>query len=207
MTTGVASAASGLVMFVDDDADLLAAQKRGLELAGFRVLAFSNGADVLKEITADFDGVIMTDVRMPQMDGLELFQRIQAIDADIPVILVTGHGDVAMAVQALKQGAYDFITKPFAMDAMVQSLTRAVNKRQLVMENRQLRQLHANEGPAQGLITGNSPIIRHLRQTLGQMADAEVDVLITGDTGVGKERAAQTLHQLSARQNKPFLHV
>lgn len=207
MTTGISGQVAGLVVFVDDDADLLAAQTRGLELAGFQVRAFDNGADALKEITSDFPGVVLTDVRMPRMDGLDLFKRIQAIDADIPVILVTGHGDVAMAVRALKQGAYDFITKPFAMDAIVQSLNRAMNKRQLVMENRQLRELHANEDPAQSLITGNSPIIRHLRQTLAQMADAEVDVLITGDTGVGKARAAESLHRLSARQHKPFLQL
>lgn len=197
----------GLVIFVDDDADLLKAQTQGLELAGFQVLAFSNGPDALNRLTADFGGVVMTDVRMPHMDGLELFKRVQAIDPDIPVVLVTGHGDVAMAVQALNQGVYDFITKPFAMDAVIQSLKRAINKRQLVLENRQLRQLHLDDNPAQGLIMGDSPIIQHLRQTLAQMADAEVDVLITGDTGVGKERAAQSLHQLSPRRNRPFVQL
>lgn len=207
MTTVSDASDAGLVIFVDDDADLLNAQTQGLQLAGFQVLAFSNGPDALTRVTADFGGVVMTDVRMPQMDGLDLFKRVQAIDADIPVILVTGHGDVAMAVQALKQGAYDFITKPFAMDAVIQSLKRAINKRQLVLENRQLRQLHVKENPAQGLIMGDSPIIQHLRQTLAQMADAEVDILITGDTGVGKERAAQTLHQLSARRNRPFVQL
>jgi len=207
MIPGSHKSAAGLVVFVDDDADLLVAQKRGLELAGFQVRAFTNGADALKEITADFEGAVMTDVRMPQMDGLDLFNRIQAVDADIPVILVTGHGDVPMAVAALKQGAYDFITKPFAMEAMVQSLNRAINNRQLVLENRQLRQFRPNDSPAQSLITGNSAIVQHLRLTLTQMADAEVDILITGDTGVGKERAAKALHRLSARQNKPFLQL
>lgn len=195
------------VVFIDDDADLLAAQAQGLEIAGFSVRAFSNGPDALKHITPEFDGVVMSDVRMPQMDGLAVFRRIQAIDADIPVILLTGHGDVPMAVQALKDGAYDFLSKPFPMDDLIASLRRASQKRQLVLENRALRQLHADAPAAQTALLGNSSIMVHLRQTLGQVADADVDMLITGDTGSGKETVARALHRLSARRNRPFVHI
>ncbi len=195
------------VIFIDDDADLLAAQAQGLEIAGFAVRAFSNGPDALKHITSEFDGVVMSDVRMPQMDGLAVFRRIQAIDPDIPVILLTGHGDVPMAVQALKDGAYDFLSKPFPMDDLIASLRRASQKRQLVLENRALRQLHADAPAAQTSLLGNSPIMVHLRQTLGQVADADVDILVTGDTGSGKETVARALHRLSARRNRPFVHI
>ena len=198
---------SGSVIFVEDDSDLLKAQTQGLELAGFEVTALSRATEALARIDADFPGVIMTDIRMPGMDGLELFRRVREIDPDIPMILLTGHGDVAMAVQALKDGAYDFITKPFVMDNLVQSLRRALDKRQLVLENRLLRQVHENEDSAEAQLLGNSSIMRHLRQTLQQLAEAEVDILITGDTGVGKERAARTLHRLSARRNRPFIQV
>lgn len=198
---------AGRVIFVEDDADLLKAQTQGLELAGFSVAAFARAADALAHIDADFPGVVMTDVRMPSIDGLDLFKRVQAIDPDIPVILLTGHGDVAMAVQVLKDGAYDFITKPFAMDSLVQSLKRALDKRQLVLENRLLRRFHEDDNSSEAQLLGNSPFIRHLRQTLRQLAEADVDILITGDTGVGKERAARTLHRLSARRNRPFVQV
>src|ERR1700744_4840106 len=126
------------VGLIDDDRDLLAAQAQGLEIAGFAVRAFSSGAQALGQIGADFDGVVLSDVRMPQMDGLSLFRRIQAIDPEIPVILITGHGDVPMAVQALKDGAYDFLTKPYPIEELMVSLRRAAQQRRLVMENRQL---------------------------------------------------------------------
>lgn len=195
------------IIFIDDDADLLAAQTQALELADFLVQPFSNGPDALKTIDANFDGVIITDVRMPHMDGLELFKRIKEIDADIPVILITGHGDVPMAVQALKDGVYDFITKPFAADNIQASLTRALQKRQLVLENRQLRALHINQDPAKTILVGNTPIMIQLRQTVTRIASAGVDALITGDTGVGKESVARALHKLSARRSKPFVHI
>ena len=195
------------VIFIDDDADLLAAQAQGLDIAGFNVRAFSNGPEALKHITAEFDGVVMSDVRMPQMDGLSVFRHIQAIDPDIPVILLTGHGDVPMAVQALKDGAWDFLSKPFPMDELIASLRRASSKRQLVLENRALRQLHADASEVKTALLGNSPIMVHLRQTLAQVAEAEVDILVTGDTGAGKETVARALHRLSTRRNRPFVHI
>ncbi|WKL57585.1 sigma-54 dependent transcriptional regulator [Asticcacaulis sp. ZE23SCel15] len=202
---------TGNVIFIDDDADLLSAQIQALELDGFLVRGFSNGPDALKVITSAFDGVIVTDVRMPRMDGLTLFKRVQAIDAELPVILMTGHGDVPMAVQALKDGAYDFISKPFARDDLIQSVRRALQTRDLVMENRQLRQAHAalldRENPAQNLLLGESPAMTYLKQVVVRVAEADVDALITGDTGVGKERVGRALHALSTRKNRPFVHV
>ncbi len=195
------------VIFIDDDTDLLAAQTQGLDIAGFAVRAFSNGPEALKHVTAAFDGVVMSDVRMPQMDGLSVFRQVQAIDPDIPVILLTGHGDVPMAVQALKDGAWDFLAKPYPMDELIASLRRALQQRQLVLENRALRQLHADASEVKTALLGNSPVMVHLRQTLAQVAEAEVDILVTGDTGSGKETVARTLHRLSARKNRPFVHI
>lgn len=195
------------VIYIDDDADLLAAQTQALQLANFCVQSFGNGPDALKQITADFDGVVVSDVRMPQMDGLDVFKRIRAIDEDIPVILLTGHGELQMAVRALKDGAYDFITKPFAMEDLLASLNRAVQKRQLVLENRQLRQLCAEQDPIKTLLLGNTPVMSHLRQTVNRVAAAGVDVLIAGDTGSGKECVARALHILSARKHRRFVHI
>lgn len=195
------------VVFIDDDADLLAAQTQALQVADFSVQPFCNGPDALKVLSADFEGVVITDVRMPHMDGLEVFKKIQAIDADIPVILITGHGDLPMAIQALKDGAYDFITKPFAADDLLASLQRALQKRQLVLENRQLRALHVNQDPVKAMLIGNSPIMVHLRQTITRIASAGVDALIVGDTGSGKECVARALHKLGTRRTRAFVHI
>ncbi len=198
---------SDKIIFIDDDRDLLAAQSQGLELAGFSVRAFGSGVEALRHVSPDFDGVVLSDVRMPQMDGLAILRRIQSIDSDLPVILLTGHGDVPMAVQALKDGAYDFLTKPFAMEELVQSLKRAISARRLVVENRQLRQLHADRNAPQTALMGNSPMIVQLRHNLTQIAEAEVDLLITGDTGTGKESVARALHRLSPRRTRPLVHI
>ncbi len=205
--TGNDTFEEGHILFIDDDADLLAAQVNALRLEGFDVTSFSGGPEALKQITADFDGVVVSDVRMPQMDGRDLFRQVQAIDADIPVILMTGHGDVRMAVEALKNGAYDFIAKPFALDELVLSLNRAIQKRRLVMENRQLRRHHTDPGDAETQLLGATPIMQHLKASVMRVGEADVDVLIIGETGVGKERVARAMHRLSARKSRPFVHV
>jgi two-component system C4-dicarboxylate transport response regulator DctD len=195
------------ILFIDDDDDLRAAHVQGLELAGFSVRSFAGGHDALKGITPDFAGVVVTDVRMPGMDGFEVFKRIQAIDDTIPVVLMTGHGDVPMAVRALKDGAYDFLTKPFAMDTLSAALRRALEARRLVLENRQLRALYTAAGDDEDRLLGESAVMQHLRQTIAQIAAADVDILIAGETGVGKERVARTIHRQSDRRHKPFVQV
>jgi two-component system C4-dicarboxylate transport response regulator DctD len=99
---GGAAAGFSHIIFIDDDRDLLLAQAQGLQIAGFSVRSFSSGPEALRQVTADFDGVILSDIRMPQMDGLSVLHHVQAIDPEIPVVLLTGHGDVPMAVQALR---------------------------------------------------------------------------------------------------------
>ena len=195
------------VIFVDDDRDLLAAQTQGLEIAGFSVRPFSRATEALRHIDPAFDGVLLTDVRMSGMDGLALFERVRGIDPDIPVILITGHGDVPMAVQALKDGAYDFLAKPFPLDDLAASLRRAAQKRRLVLENRHLRRLHAEAAGGKAMLLGESAAMQRLRASLAQVADADVDLLITGASGVGKETAARALHQMSRRRARAFVQV
>ncbi|TIV63992.1 MAG: sigma-54-dependent Fis family transcriptional regulator, partial [Mesorhizobium sp.] len=166
------------VILIDDDGDLLKATRQTLELAGFAVSAFASASEALAGLDAGFAGVVVSDIRMPEMDGLQLFDRVVDLDPDIPVILVTGHGDIAMAVKAIKDGAYDFITKPFAADRLAQSVWRAAEKRRLVMENRALRE--AAEQAQEGLpLIGQTPAMERLRRTLRQIADTDVDVLVT----------------------------
>lgn len=195
---------SAPVVLIDDDRDLLKATAQTLELAGFSVSAFAVAAEALAWLDAGFAGVVVSDIRMPQIDGLQLFNRILRLDADIPVILITGHGDIAMAVKAIKDGAYDFITKPFAADRLVHSVRRAAEKRRLVMENRALREA-AGEAQDSLPLIGQTPAMDRLRRTLRQIADTDVDVLVTGETGSGKEVVASLLHRWSRRAKGNFV--
>ncbi|HEV7306102.1 sigma-54 dependent transcriptional regulator [Ensifer sp.] len=193
-----------LVSLIDDDADLRRAMKQTLELAGLSVTAHASAAEALETLEPAFEGIVVSDIRMPGMDGLALFRRIAAFDPDLPVILVTGHGDIPMAVQALKDGVYDFIPKPFAAERLVQSVRRALEKRRLVMENRALKRAAETAGDSLPLI-GQTPVMERLRQTIRHIADTDVDVLVAGETGSGKEVVATLLHNWSRRRSGNFV--
>lgn len=195
-----------LVRLVDDDADLLAAQVQALRIAGMRVEPFPGAAEALRGMTRDYPGVVLTDVRMPQIDGLELFRRLHAMDPDLPVILLTGHGDVPMAVRAISDGVYDFLTKPVGLDDLLATLRRAAMARALVLENRRLRHMQGRMDAGAELL-GVSPAMIRLRETVERVAEANVDALIVGGSGVGKEAVARQIHRLSARRGRAFIHV
>ncbi len=192
------------LIFVDDDPDLRRATTQMLTLAGFDVRAFDSAEAALPAITAEFEGPVVTDIRMPRMSGLRLYERIRAIDPDLPVILVTGHGDVDLAVAALKDGVYDFISKPFESARLAGTVARAAEKRRLVLENRRLLAAAA-EPPADLPLIGDTPGIRRLREMARQVADADVDALILGETGSGKEVVANLLHHWSRRRARNFV--
>ncbi|MCH4545589.1 sigma-54 dependent transcriptional regulator [Rhizobium changzhiense] len=192
------------VALIDDDKDLRRATAQTLELAGFSVSAYDGAKAALADLPADFAGPVVTDIRMPEIDGLQLFATLQGLDVDLPVILMTGHGDIPMAVQAIQDGAYDFIAKPFAADRLVQSVRRASEKRRLVLENRMLRK--AAEDAQENLpLIGQTPVMENLRNILRHIADTDVDVLVAGETGSGKEVVAQLLHQWSHRRKGNFV--
>ncbi|PVM82890.1 sigma-54-dependent transcriptional regulator [Caulobacter endophyticus] len=199
------NAPAGKILLVDDDDALRGAVAQGLELRGFEVAAFDNAPAALKALSRDFEGAVVSDVRMPGMDGLALFERIQAVDPDIPVLLITGHGDVAMAVAALQDGVYDFVSKPFPMERLTAALARAVEKRGLVLDNRRL-EAAAQAGGGSPLL-GDTPVMQRLRATIAQLAEAEVDVLIQGETGAGKGLVAHALHRGGARKGRPMVTV
>ncbi len=198
---------SPAVIFIDDEQSVRDANAQTLELAGFRVLAFARAEDALAELTADWPGVVVSDIRMPGLDGLQLLQRLQSQDAELPVILITGHGDVEMAVQAMRDGAYDFIEKPFPVDRLVDTVRRAAGRRRLSLENRRLKrelEIQCAPGPR---IVGNTPAIGRLRETIARIADTDTDVLILGETGTGKELVARALHEHSRRREHNFVPV
>ena len=194
------------VAFIDDDNDLRAANVQALQLAGFDVLAFASAEAALKVLRQDFSGAVVSDIRMPRMDGRQLFRKLRDEDPDLPVILITGHADVAEAVEAMHEGAYDFVAKPYAAERLIASIRRALEKRRLVLDNRRLRAA-ADSAQADWPLIGQTPIMDRLRATLRQLADADVDVLLEGETGVGKELAARALHNWGRRRNREFVAV
>jgi len=195
------------VLFVDDEEHLRKATAQSLALADIDVTSFDKAALLLKHLDADFDGVVLTDIRMPEMDGVALLERVMQIDPDIPVIMATGHGDVDLAVNCIKTGAYDFIEKPWSPERLVASVNRAAEKRRLCLENRRLLSQVKQSKVMSKTLYGRSAPMQHLRKTIAAVAQTDVDVLITGATGTGKEVAARLLHNESARSGGPFVHI
>lgn len=191
------------VVLIDDNMDLLAAMTEAYELADVAVQPFSSAEKALKTINAAMTGVIVTDVRMPDMDGLELYKKVQKIDPKIPVILITGHADVPMVLSMLKVGVFDFLAKPLNIEELTAASMRAIETRRLVLENRELKQLSAKAAQDEMLI-GESPAIRQLRDIVEQVARANVDVLIEGETGTERNIVAKLLHRLSPQSRNGF---
>ncbi|MCY0966804.1 sigma-54-dependent transcriptional regulator [Parathalassolituus penaei] len=195
------------VLVVDDEELVRKSLAQTLEIEGADVVTAANGREALAHIHTGWAGVVVTDINMPVMDGMALLREIRLIDADLPVIMLTGHGDVSIAVDAMRQGAYDFLEKPFSTDVLLETVQRAQEKRLLTLENRRLRQeveVQSRPGPR---IIGNHPDIRKLRDTLNHVKDTPADVLINGETGCGKELVARYLHTHSKRSSKAFVAI
>lgn len=195
------------VLLIDDDAQICASIQQSLELAGISVTSYSSAITAFSNITRDFGGVVVSDVRMPDMDGLELSRKIFNVDPDLPVVLITGHGHVSMAVRAIRSGTYDFIEKPFRPETLITVVKRALEKRQLTMDNRKLRDQLNNTYDLEKVIIGASPGMVDLRENLKRCAQADVDVLIYGESGTGKELIARSLHNLGPRRNRNFVAI
>jgi len=195
----------GRVILIDDEDEVRISGGQTLELEGFDVLALSSAEDAIGYLSADWPGVVVTDVKMPKMNGFDLLKFIQDIDADLPVILITGHGDVAMAIQAIKGGAYDFVEKPAPPEYLIDVVRRAMEKRRLVLENRALKDELKTPGGLHTRMIGNAAIMERLRDTINNIAATDVDVLVVGETGTGKELAARCLHDFSDRKGGQFV--
>ena len=193
------------VIVVDDEASIRNAVEQWLSLSGFNVQLFARAEECLAQLPPDFPGVILSDVRMPGLCGMQLLERLQQLDAGLPVILLTGHGDVPMAVEAMRNGAYDFLEKPFTPQHLMSSLGRALEKRQLVLENRRLHEQADLKVQLEGTLLGMSQGLQQLRRQVLELAALPVNVLIRGETGSGKERVARCLHDFGPRAGKPFV--
>ena len=195
------------VLFIDDEKHIRQANRQTLELADLEVSCLDCAEKAIPVLSQEWPGVVVCDIRLPQMDGLEFLHRAREIDPDLPVILITGHGDVSTAVQAMRDGAYDFIEKPYSSERLVKTVRRGLEKRMLTLENRRLRwELEAHSAPGPRII-GRTPAMQRLRATIAQIADTGADVLVVGETGTGKELVARSLHEHSQRRIRNFVAV
>jgi two-component system, NtrC family, C4-dicarboxylate transport response regulator DctD len=195
------------VLLVDDDAAMRASTEQALDLAGLAVTGFGSAEEVLDHAGPGLNGVVLTDIRMPGMDGMTLLQRLRDLDPDLPVILVTGHAEVQLAVEAMRRGAYDFIEKPFVAQSLIAVLRRALDHRSLVLDNRRMRAAAGQRDDLEARLPGRSATIIDLRYRLRAIGASEADALVIGPTGVGKEVVARAMHDLSPRAAKPFVAV
>ena len=195
------------VLFVDDEEDLRRVACQTLDLAELSVKAFASGEEALSSISRNFPGILVTDIRMAGLDGLGLMRRALEIDPEFPVILVTGHGDVDLAVQSMRDGAYDFLEKPYNPTRLVETTKRALEKRRLTLENRALRREVGDRDPIEARLVGRTPVMVETRAKIRAIAQTRADVLIIGETGTGKEVAARALHRASNRSDKPFVAI
>lgn len=193
------------VMLVDDEEDVRLSVAQTLELAGFEVETYSHADEALRTLAPNWPGIVITDLKMPRIDGHAFLKRIMAIDSDLPVIILTAHGDIPIAVQAIRDGAYDFMEKSAEPDYLISIIYRALEKRCLVLENRGLRRELGTARELEGRLIGKSPAMEKLRKLVLNLADTDVDVLLLGETGTGKEVTARCLHDFGRRGEHPFI--
>jgi DNA-binding NtrC family response regulator len=195
------------VIFVEDDAPVRTSLVQTLELAGLQVQAFASAEEALPHVQTGLQGIVISDVRLQGMDGVALLKAVVQRDAEIPVILVTAHGDVAMAVNAMRDGAYDFIEKPFAPERFIDTAMRAMEKRVLRLAVNNLRQqLHEKTG-IEAVLLGNSAAMQQVRAQILRLAQTSADVMVMGETGSGKELVARCLHDHSPRRDRHFVAI
>ncbi len=195
------------IVFIDDEEDIRIANQQTLELAGFKVTTYSSAKVALASLNEHFVGVIICDICLPDLNGKDFLKHAIEVDQDLVVILITGHGDISLAVECMRLGAYDFIEKPFAADRLVESVQRALDKRQLILDNRSLREELALQNQLGPRIIGNTLAMKSLRKMVSTLAKTDADVLILGETGTGKELIARSLHEQSSRSHKNFVAI
>jgi two-component system C4-dicarboxylate transport response regulator DctD len=193
------------VFLVDDEPDVRESYCQTLRLEGIDSRGFETAGQALERLGPGFAGIVITDIRMPGLDGMALFKGIREIDPDLPVVIITGHGDVSLAVEAMRDGAYDFLEKPVDPDRLVEVTARALDRRRLVLENRYLRHRTKPDDAMSELMVGTTPVMEETREMIATLSKADVDVLINGETGAGKELAARCMHDFGSRRSGNFV--
>ena len=195
------------VLLVEDDPNVRLGCEQAMQLAGIPVVVAVSAEEAEKHLVPDFAGIVVTDMRLPGISGMDLLRKVRALDPDLPVIIITGHGDVTLAVEAMRNGAYDFMQKPFSTGDLVEVVGRALEKRALVLEVEALRRRLDHRDDLEARLIGRSPQMQKVRRLILDVADAGVDVLIYGETGTGKEMVARCLHDLSRAGQENYVAI
>jgi two-component system, NtrC family, C4-dicarboxylate transport response regulator DctD len=201
----VSEAISIRVLLVEDDEDVQVGITQSLTLAGFQVEAFASVERARAHISFSAPVIVICDVRLPGRSGTDWLPEIRQVDPELPVVLITGHGHIAMAVQAMREGAYDFIEKPFTSERLLAVVRHAIERRQLSLQVRTLRDALENWHGIQAVLIGRSPQMQKVRRMVMTLAETAADVLIYGETGTGKELVARCLHDHSERRRQHFV--
>ena len=192
------------ILLVDDDERLRSAVNKVLTAEGHRVICAGSGREAMRLMESRSVALVISDLLLPDLDGIALLKAARERQPEVEVVMVTGHGSVEKAVQAMRLGAYDFIEKPIDSSALLKTVAKALEKQRLICENRRLRrQLQVGRGLE--TLTGNSPAMQAVKVLVRQIAPTDVAVLIQGESGTGKEIVADALHNLSDRRDQPFL--
>jgi two-component system response regulator HydG len=194
------------LLVADDDPGLRESLQRTLTRAGYQVVLAPDGRAALEQIQGGGLDLILSDLRMPGLTGIELLRAAKTLAPDVDVILLTAFGTIEEAVNAMKDGAYDFITKPFRGEQLLKVVGKALERRSLIEQNRAL-QKQLEDLRSKGAMIGGSPAFRRMMTLVEQVADSSATVLIRGESGAGKEGVARAIHERSARRNKPFVAV
>lgn len=194
------------ILVVDDDERLRTAVKKVLAGEGHRVLCAASGVEATNFLKTQDIALVVSDLMLPDYDGIKLLKEARDLQPEVEVVMITGHGSVEKAVEAMRLGAYDFIEKPIDSAGLMKVVAKALEKQRLSSENRQLRrQLHQRR--SLGTLIGESPAIKAVKQVIRQVAATNVTVLIQGESGTGKEIVADCIHELSERGEKPLLKI
>ena len=193
------------IMIVDDEMDMRQSVSQWLALSGYDTETYASAEEALSHLSLDYAGIVVTDIRMPKMDGMTFLKKIMAMDSTLPVILVTGHGEVPLAVEAMRLGAFDFLEKPFDPDRMTEIAKRAAQNRRIALDSRALRrELSDGSGLVEKLI-GTSGVMQRLREDLLDWGQADGHVLIDGEIGTGKTLVAHALHAVGPRAGRKII--
>jgi DNA-binding NtrC family response regulator len=195
------------IAIVDDEKDMRQSISQWLALSGFETEAYASAEEALRAVGPDFPGIVVSDVKMPGMDGMQFLKKLRGVDSALPVIMITGHGDVPMAVEAMRVGAFDFLEKPFNPDRMTELAKKACNARRLTLDNRALRKELSDGSALIKKLMGQSVPMERLKEDILDLGQADGHVLIEGETGTGKTLVAHALHAVGARATKKFVLI
>ena len=199
-------AARSHILLVDDDERLRNAAGKVLAAEGYRVVSAASGREALEILKQEAFALVVSDLRLPDLDGIALLKQARELLPEAEVVMITGHGSIEKAVEAMQLGAYDFLQKPLDSAALLKTVAKALEKQRLTSENRQLRRQLQQRRGVEALI-GDSPPMQAVKQLIRQIAPTDVNVLIQGESGTGKEIAADALHNLSGRRGQPFVKI